>query len=513
MFRKNIYSIHRTLSLMISIPVLLWAMSGFMHPMMTNIRPKIATQNIDPVPIDLFRIKIPLKEALQKNNISNIHSFRFVHIDTNWFYQVQQTPHDIPQYISAQSGALLSNGDELYAKYLAIQFLEGQFEYNVNHIERNSQQNSGIRIQNDDCCEAAKYCVINTASKSKIKQIELLRGYSQEYKFINRLLPVYKVSFDRGDGIRIYVETSTDRFAYAVDNKRAFFDNLFSIFHNWSWMDAAGKIKYLVMALMLSVAIITTLMGVYIFFTTKTKDPKGNSLLKARKNHRITSIVFALFTLMFAFSGAFHALEKLKKDTRNEFFKTQKISFDKLTPNLMRLQEIIKTELYNVSLIEFNNDYYWQVYTKQKSKKINSLKTVYVKLSDYSLLPEGDMLYAKHLALSFSGNDPVQIISTELITKFEGEYGFVNKRLPVWKIGFNTNNNERYYVETSTGKLSVRIDDNELYEGYSFAILHKHHFMDFAGKAGRDISTMFWAMGQIAMVVVGLVLWKKRKMC
>jgi hypothetical protein len=41
--------------------------------------------------------------------------------------------------------------------------------------------------------------------------------------------------------------------------------------------------------------------------------------------------------------------------------------------------------------------------------------------------------------------------------------------------------------------------------------LHKHHFMDFTGKVGRDISTMFWAMGQIAMVVVGLVLWRRRR--
>ncbi len=66
-------------------------------------------------------------------------------------------------------------------------------------------------------------------------------------------------------------------------------------------------------------------------------------------------------------------------------------------------------------------------------------------------------------------------------------------------------------METSTGRLAAKVNDNDLVEGYSFSLLHKHHFMDFAGKTWRDFSTMFWAMAQIAMVVVGLVLYFKMK--
>ena len=33
--------------------------------------------------------------------------------------------------------------------------------------------------------------------------------------------------------------------------------------------------------------------------------------------------------------------------------------------------------------------------------------------------------------------------------------------------------------------------------------------MDFAGKSWRDFSTMFWAAMQVAMSVVGLILWRK----
>ena len=65
------------------------------------------------------------------------------------------------------------------------------------------------------------------------------------------------------------------------------------------------------------------------------------------------------------------------------------------------------------------------------------------------------------------------------------------------------------YIETSTGRLSVRVDDSDLPEGYSFSLFHKHHFMDWGGKSIRDLSTMFWALVQVTMVVVGLLLYVK----
>jgi hypothetical protein len=35
--------------------------------------------------------------------------------------------------------------------------------------------------------------------------------------------------------------------------------------------------------------------------------------------------------------------------------------------------------------------------------------------------------------------------------------------------------------------------------------------MDFAGKSWRDFSTMFWVAAQIAMVVIGFILYLKTK--
>jgi hypothetical protein len=297
------------------------------------------------------------------------------------------------------------------------------------------------------------------------------------------------------------------------------------VFHNWSFLDKLGKAKYPLMALLLTLAFLSTLMGLYIFVITKIKKPNGNAVVAARRNHRWTSVIISLFTLMFTFSGAFHALEKLKTDDRYNFYSNQQIDAAAANLHLDSLEAVIKKPITNISAVQINNTLYWQVFTQadlkkktgtavprkdlMKDKQVPPPNGTYVKATDYSVLPDGEKVYAQHLAGLFSGHIKNEVISTTAITKFEGEYGFVNKRLPVWKVGYASNSNERYYVETATGKLAVRVDDKDLYEGYSFSFLHKHHFMDFAGKSWRDFSTMFWAMAQIAMVAVGLTLYFK----
>ena len=135
--------------------------------------------------------------------------------------------------------------------------------------------------------------------------------------------------------------------------------------------------------------------------------------------------------------------------------------------------------------------------------------TIYLHLPDLAILKQGEIMYAHYLANQFSGNSENDILKTEVINKFAGEYGFINKLLPVTKVGYGKNLNERYYVETASGKLSVKINDLEMLEGYSFAFLHKHEFLTPLGKAVKDFSTMFWAAAQIALVTVGLMLFFK----
>jgi uncharacterized iron-regulated membrane protein len=521
MLRKNIYQLHRTLSLIIALPVLLWAVSGFMHPLMTNIKPAIAQAFIAPKPIDTGKISMGIGEVLAQHEIKHYHRFRLISIDANWFYQIQINPTSKPLYFSTTNGKGLVNGDELYAQYLGGKFLMG---------EKGSDTSSSVVTntltdqESSDCCASATACVKNVINKSPIKQVDYIQSFDQEYKEINRLLPAYKISYQRDDGIRLYVETTSDRLAYAVDDKRASFDYIFFLLHNWGWMDFAGDFKYILMTIILGIAILSTLMGLYILRITKSVKKIDNPALKARYRHRKFSVFAFFFTLLFAFSGAFHALEKVNKQNTNGIIESQRLDNNDLSPDIAALKQLIPLPVTNISSVQIGDQFYWQVFAlskkkeedKNKSKDFRKqgakpLSVFYIHAKTGQLLKNGDQQYATYLAMQYSGFSEQDIKEQSYVTKFEGEYGFVNKRLPVWKIKFNKNDNIRYYIETSTGYLSTTVKNSDLWEGLSFAYLHKHHFMDWSGKIGRDISTMFWSMVQIILIATGLILWARRK--
>lgn len=521
MFRKNIYRWHRTTSLIIALPVLLWAVSGFMHPVMTNFRPKVGTQFLSPQPVDSSQLNVPLKEALVKNNIDTFRNFRIVQMSGYWFYQVQLPDQPVLQYISTQTGMPLRNGDQLYARWLAKQFLTGKAKAADTLVDEHVH----------DCCKNAATAIMKDSTGAKISGVELVEHFNSEYKYINRLLPVYKVSFEQEDGIRIYVETQQDRFAFAMNNTRAFCDKFFSLFHTWSWLEFLGKGRLIVEMTFTLMAFLTTIMGICIFFSTKTKKPNGNAVVAARRNHRWVSIVVSLFTLMFTFSGCYHAFSKFKPDTRDNYYVKNSFTPTDVDLNFPRLQTVIGKDktITNVSLVRLNDNNYWQVSVKEndrsilteergrdlmKNKSVPAPNTIYINTSNYSILVNGEVMYARYLANTFSRHTEQEVLQTEIITKFAGEYGFVNKRLPVWKISYAANYNERLYVETGTGKLAAVINDIDLIDGYSFALLHKHEFMAWAGKPIKDFSTMFWALAQVAMIITGLTLyirWQQRK--
>lgn len=535
--RKSIYKWHRKLSLIVALPVVLWAASGFMHPIMTNIRPRVAQPAYSAPALDSNRFIVSLDKALLKNNIASIRSGRIVQINGNYFYQLGIAGKSSLSYISTQSGNLLKNGDELYARYLARIFTEGQpikkeapllasLEQALPTAVAASNEEKEV-IPEHDCCINATASIMNVSNGAAITQVEKVDAFTEEYKDINRLLPVYRVAFDRADGIRVYVETGQDRLAFAMDNKRAVFDKIFMLFHTMSWLNGLGRFKPVVEISLMLLSMLAAISGLYIFFTTKSKKKAGKPVSQWRWNHRLTSATASLFTLLFSFSGGYHALAKLlpvavqKSSPSHEFVASGlNIHWNELMKSLP-----VGEKLTNLSLVSIDGADYWQLFhkTMQKANKktgkpagdfVKAMSTdipncIYVNAASYAPLPDGEKHYAGFLAAYYSGQPASALTSTTAITRFEGEYGFINKRLPVWKFGYAVNGNERWYIETSSGALAARIDDQDLYEGYSFSFLHKHHFMDFAGKSWRDVSTMFWAAMQIIMVGVGVTLYIK----
>jgi hypothetical protein len=220
---------------------------------------------------------------------------------------------------------------------------------------------------------------------------------------------------------------------------------------------------------------------------------------------------------MFSFSGCYHVVSKWNGDTTTMPTKNQIYSSDEINFDFTQLRKVVGKNIFNVQLATIGNSIYWRVsatneiahHSKDlmKEQQVSTPSLFYIDANSNTLLKNGDEQYARQLAEFFSKGKTIQ--SAEMITHFNDSYNFADKLLPVWKI--NVNGNEQYYIETLSGKLSKKLDNNSSNEGLSFSLLHKHEFLSPFGKGVKDFSTMFWAASQIVMVAFGFVLYLKLK--
>ncbi len=508
--QQHIYKYHRTTSLIVAIPVIMWTVSGILHPIMTSFKPNVKNQFLTATILDTSLIKIPLHIALQKNNIAAIQKCRVVKLSGQHYYQIQHTVNDSLTYINCADGNVLQQGDKKYTIALAQKYLGDE------------QINAGIdEATVNECCHRPTKVTSQVREKSitneTVLNIEAITTFDEEYKSINKILPVYKVSFKRNDGIRLYIEPKMDRMAFAVDNNRAAFTKFFAAFHSWDFL-GNNRFKTFLLVLFSALACFTSLFGLYILIVTrKKKIVPTNTTQRTRKWHRRIAYIFFVTTLLSAFSGCYHAFAKFTPEQdRLAFYDKASFNTNELALNIDSILYNIDSseKLTNLSIIKVNNKNLWQLNTINHEKKLSKK---YINTSSGALEKNVEIEYAKQLATTFSGNKKEDITKSEIITKFDSEYGFINKRLPVIKVSFNKNDNERYYIETSTGRLALKIQDADLKEGYCFAFLHKHHFWDIflgkeKGKLPRDISTIVAALGLLLLTILGLTLFIKMKM-
>jgi uncharacterized membrane protein YsdA (DUF1294 family) len=500
--RRNIYRWHRITSLIIALPILLWSLSGFLYPVMTSFKPDVRNQFLPAASIDTNRIHVSLHQALQQNNITILHNFRIVKLDSNYYYQIQQNNSDTLTYLSCDDGVSLKDGDQLYACYLAQRYLS-------EAVTKNKQKAMGHQMAADISIVTMMFTTTKSYNKTKITNVELIKEFNKEYKTSNALLPVYKISFDRADGIRLYIETSTDRLATAVDNKKAWFINFFAITHTWSFLDGMGQAKNLTLGAFSLLCFISSLLGFYVYNIVGKKKAASAS----KSWHRTLGNVFVLATALYGASGAWHAFHKLSEKPGREItadrsqFSADEVSFS--FPNLAKSAKE-NEKLTNVSIVKMNGENYWQLYlSKEKGKQ----KT-YINTKTFEELADGDIKYGCFLACLFSNKTSHTITHSKCLDQFTNNYSMMNKRLPVIEVGFDAS--ENYYVETSTGHLSAVTNSYDKAERFSFSNLHMHHYWeDWFGDKGKTIQKIVFISTTLGLLLLALtgcwMYWRKRQ--
>ena len=72
-------------------------------------------------------------------------------------------------------------------------------------------------------------------------------------------------------------------------------------------------------------------------------------------------------------------------------------------------------------------------------------------------------------------------------TRFGAGYDFRNKRLPVWRVDYDSANGDMLYIDPASGILVDRAINTERLESLSFSFLHKWNFLTpMIGRVARD---------------------------
>jgi len=488
--RSILYRWHRRIGLAVFIAIIAWALSGLSHPIMSRINPRPVAM-APPQSVAAIAELAPLSASLSANGITEFNQAQLLAINGGSYYRVEQGANTT--YINAQSGRRAELNDKAYAQQLARYYLD------------------------DDA--------------SKIASIELITTFDEEYLYINRFLPVYKVSFDRPDNMRAYVEVSTGRLATLIDDRKAFVGWVFRQLHSWVFIENPW-VRTIAMSAMLLAGMGLSFVGLWMAWRGRPKNRRKRPRLQRASSvwHRRLGIGFGVFMLTFCFSGLYHLLNKPivaqpELSAPQTIFSAQNLTLDwsDLAPrggsayfhrgSLVEVdgQPYLRLALGAPTLADKNQESSVAEHHTNKPMQQTG-RLIYINAQTSQLCVKCESRHALNLAAHYEGLAKGEQLDSpvEKITRFSSDYGFINKRMPVHAVrlggdGTSGNTAQRtVFVETATGALASRSSVSSKLEGWSFSYLHKWHFFDPLSKTLRDILLITTTLAITILCLLGV---------
>jgi len=474
---------HRWFGVVSCLVMMMWGASGVMHPIMSRINPTpVNMQPLEAVPM-LHVAKSPA-DVLAQAGIARVSALRVMAWKGISYYQVSIPGQSQRRYFEVNSGAELADGDTQYAEYLARYFIAD--------------------------------------SQSKLRRVRLIDHFDDDYLDINRLLPVYRVDFERDDGLRVYVETSPPRVSALADDRKALLGSLFLWMHNWDFMHNQDTLRMMLISLFLFAAMVSALSGIVMYGFMWRRSTLHAHHAPLRRWHRSVGIVVSFTALLFVISAEWHLLGSERR-------RVLPVLQAAIPVDQLALPVAVQHGMWGkINALSVDGKPLYQLQAAQQNSAMSSgmgggehdhrtaktgqkqiAKTVYVDTEGGSVA-EGEKKQAIWLAGQFGGIEAGKVKDTRMIVKFEDEYGFLNKRLPVWRVEYDTPDHLTYYVETATNSLASVVRDAVRAEGWSFSFLHKYHWLDFAGKDVRDLVMGLFGFGNLLIAVLGLWMFTRR---
>lgn len=454
-FQRFVFKWHKKLSIFFAVPLVLWVLSGVAHPLMANwLKPELKSHPLPTPMLDL----------------------------SQWSYS---------------PGELREHHPEVKSAGFALMMLEGGLHYQVYHqgsISYYSAQDGGVV---HDFEKRWLTWVLKSTLDRELDHFELVNSFHPEYRYINRILPVYRLK--SGD-LDLYLDAKTGKLLSFSTPLKRFNQNLFYYFHNFGFLNSLpSSLRYVLMSAILLGFLCVVISGAYVYLV-RWKTYQSLKLKTKRQVlnrwHRALGLSMTLFCLMIVGSGWYHLSYK-ELMTQDSYVSQSvvedsaiwELSIEELKSNISSTQGLDNVQPDNLTRIQ-KGDRLWvqdqvgQVYYPMVETPTISLAQSY--LQDQS---------------KCHGS----VESSHLQTVFTQEYGFIRKILPVYHFQLESGNS--CYVSLEHEKVTAAFNTADRTAGFIFSVFHKFHFLDGLGKDLRDGVVVLIMLGILALVGLGCLLW------
>lgn len=475
-FKLRMLRLHRALAYFGFAALLLWGCSGLLHSWITMFGVQQAVFSAPKRALNISEA-LPFEQILKMAGLRKAVAVKVVVGESDNLLQVTEHANQPRRYFDLKTGAELQGYDSVYAAYLARHYLN--------------------------------------LHDSSIAKVEWVDQFSSQYPSVNRLLPVYRVQFDRDDGLNAFIYTETGVLASVSNHTKQRVQTAFQWFHSWSWVPRfAETLRIGLIGVLVGALLLMSLSGLAMLILIRRKvRAKG-----AKGLHRGAAYFLVLPVLMFSFSGVFHLLQHGWPEDTSHLTMRKPMNLEQLKfpihAEWKKLTEQLLITSFSIVVNQANEPFYRLALPLQKGNVPTEEKAIrnarfdgvqhtgpalYINARHGTPWPEGDLEMAHQLAEQYTGLPRNTVKNVGLVTRFGSDYDFRNKRLPVWKFSYDAPFNASVFIDTATGTLVDRTNDSAKPELWVFSMFHKWSFL---GPLGREIQNMTMAIVVFLSIVL-----------
>jgi hypothetical protein len=354
----------------------------------------------------------------------------------------------------------------------------------------------------------------------QVQQVRFQTEFDDAYPSVNRLLPVYQVDYQ--SGLSLYIHTESLSLAGITNPYKTALQSVFRQFHSWQWLDATPTLKIVVMTLLLGSAVLLVLTGAWLLFKLPGKAKRRG----LRRWHYLLSWALFVPVLLYLLTGIYHfAYKQVAPATAGLTLpKPQPLPTGTLAMTTLPSGVLDSGALYNsATLVWMDSQWYWRLSSANPALQADRQSryqgqpseqgATYIALTaaDSASVPANafdDQRYALWLAQQYTGLAASEL-QGKLVTHFGPDYDFRNKRLPVWQFDYASG---RVFVDAVSGQLIEEQSRASQWERYSFSFVHKWGILQpLLGREGRDGVVVVVMLLVISMAVLGFLLRLRRR--